>query len=116
MSQKIHCQERPSSDRAADERAEGDGEAPDPAPGAEGDAAPLGRDGRVRIVSVSGVTIAPPTPWIARAATSTPDRGRERGRGRGGREDCESDDEHSAPPEAVAERGAGEQEDREWRV
>ena len=61
----------PCDDRAADERAERDREAADPAPGAEREAAPLGRHGRARIVSVSGSTIAPPRPWTARATIST---------------------------------------------
>ena len=43
FSQKIHCHESPVDDRAADERAERDREAADPAPGAEREPAPLRR-------------------------------------------------------------------------
>ena len=59
-------------DRAADERADRHGEAADPTPGPEHEAAPLLRAlPALRIVSVSGVTIAPPRPCSARAAIST---------------------------------------------
>ena len=59
---------------------------------------------------MSGVTIAAPAPWMARAAISAPVLGRERGGGGGGGEDAEADDEHAPAAEAVAERGAGEQQ------
>ena len=70
FSQKIHCQEMPSTT------------AP-PTSGPIATASPLippqaprtsprrsGETAALRIVSVSGVTIAPPTPWTARAAIS----------------------------------------------
>ena len=63
-------------------------------------------------VSVSGVTIAPPAPWRARAAISAPVRRRERGERGGHGEDAEADDEHAPAAEAVAERGARHQQHR----
>ena len=60
----------PFDDGSADERAHRDGEARDARPGAEREPAPLRATAALRIVSVSGVTIAPPTPWKARAAIS----------------------------------------------
>ena len=63
-------------------------------------------------VSVSGVTMAAPTPWTARAAISAPVVGARAAAGGGDREDGEADEEHAAAAEAVAERGAGEQQDR----
>ena len=64
-------------------------------------------------VSVSGATIAPPRPWIARAAISASVEGASAASGRGGREDPDPDQEHAPAAEAVAERRAGEQEDGE---
>ena len=67
LSQKIHCHERPCDDRAAHDRAEGDRETADAAPGAEREPALLRGTAALRIVSVSGITIAPPRPCTARA-------------------------------------------------
>ena len=60
-----------ADDSAADERADRDREAADAAPDAEREPAPGGAEQPAeRIVSVSGATIAPPTPWTARAMSS----------------------------------------------
>ena len=102
-------------DGAADERAERDGEAADPAPDAERDAAPRRRDGaRTGSSASAAVTIAPPTP-CTRA-------GRDRARSIDGASAASAEPtvkiarpmhEHPAAAEAVAERGAGEQQHRE---
>ena len=64
-------------------------------------------------VSVSGIMIAAPTPWTARAAISAVDAGRQ-GRGGGGAgEDDEADEEEPAAAEPVAERRTEHQEDCE---
>ena len=72
LSQKIHCQERPSTTAPpttgprATARPLTPPQMPSARPRRAGDTAPD------RIVSVSGVTIAPPTPCRARAAISQP--------------------------------------------
>ncbi len=63
-----------------------------------------------RIVSVSGVTIAPPTPCRARAAIRAPMLGATAAKAEPSGEDGEADDEHALAAEAVAERGAGQQQ------
>ena len=101
-------------DRPADERPDRDREAGDAAPRAERDAR-VARGGTAadRIVRLSGVMIAPPTPWMARATISVRDVRRERGDRRAAGEDREADDEQALPAEPVAERGAGQEQDRE---
>ena len=115
FSQKIHCHEIPLDDGAADERAERDGEAADPAPGAEREPALLGRERAAeRIVSVSGITIAPPSPCTARAAIERLQRSARAQPPRRRAVKMPSPiDEHPAATEAVAERGAGQQQDGE---
>ena len=66
-----------------------------------------------RIVRLSGATIAAPRPWMPRAAISAPVLGASAAAADAAREDAEADDEHPPAAEAVAERRAGEQEDRE---
>ena len=64
-----------------------------------------------RIVSVSGITIAPPSPCSGAGDVEHLDARREHGReGRGEREDPDPDREHAAAAEAVAERSAGEEQ------
>ena len=63
-----------------------------------------------RIVSVSGVTIAAPRPWMRAGDDQHLGAGRERGDHGGDGEDRQADDEQQLAPEAVAERGAREQE------
>ena len=59
---------------------------------------------------MSGVTIAAPTPWMARAAIRRSALGRQRGARRGEGEERDPGDEHAPAAEAVAERGAGQQQ------
>ena len=103
-----------ADDRAADERAERDREAADAAPDAEREPAPLRpAPPAERIVSVSGVTIAPPTP-CTRARDVERVRGRrERGDRRRAGEEQQAEHEHAPAAEAVAERGAREEQHRE---
>ena len=97
-------------DGAADERAEGDREAADPAPRAEREAAPLGRDrGREDRQRERHHDRAAEALHGA-GDVERADRRRERGRGGGDGEDREADREHPPAAEAVAERGAGEQQ------
>ena len=63
LSQKIHCQEMPSTTAPPTSGPEGDGEAGDAAPRRRARArASRGGTAALRIVSVSGITIAPPSP------------------------------------------------------
>src|SRR5215208_1443378 len=95
LSQKIHCQEMPSttapptSGPAATARPATPDQAPSATPRRSRGTASL------RIVRLSGVTMAPPIPCTARAAISQSALGA-----------------RAAAAEAVAERGAGEQEHR----
>ena len=66
-----------------------------------------------RIVRVSGVTIAPPTPWMARARIEAIRRRRQGGQSRTADEDPHPDQEDALPTEPVAESGAGDEQDRE---
>ena len=103
----------PLDDGAADERADRDAEAADPAPDPERRAAPLGRerlgdqgqgergDDR-RAESLQGSR-----------RDQRVDRGRQRRQGRGAGEDPDADPEHPLAAEPVAERGAGDQQHRE---
>ena len=100
----------PVDDRAADDRADRDREAGDAAPRAEDRAALLGRRVAARIVSVSGVTIAAPRPWMRARDDQHLDAGRERGDHGGDREDRHADHEEELAPEAVAERRTGQQQ------
>ena len=101
-------------DRAADQRAERDGEAADPAPGAEREAAALGRHGRGE--DRQGQR------QHDRAAEALDRAGRDQLVRRAGASAAiaeapvkigEPDHEQTAPAEAVAERGAGEEQHRE---
>ena len=67
----------------------------------------------LRIVSVSGITIAPPSPCTARAMFSTSTDGARRRGDRAEREDADADREDAPATEAVAERGSGEEQHRE---
>ena len=100
-------------DRATDERPDGDGQTGDAAPGAERDRATLGRDrggqdgqGQRRD---DGATDA------LDGAGEDQDVGRRRQRGerRAADEDGHPDEEHPLATEPVAERGAGDEQDRE---
>ena len=64
-------------------------------------------------VSVSGVTIAPPTPCTARATMSASMLGASAAATEPSVKIARPIDEHPPPPEPVAERGAGEQQHRE---
>ena len=64
-------------------------------------------------VSVSGATIAPPRPWIARAAISASVEGASAAAAEAPVKIADPDQEHPPAAEAVAERRAGEQEDGE---
>ncbi len=103
----------PFGDRAAHERPDGDGEAADAAPRAQRDGASLRRDGsredRQGERQDDGAAEALDGPGDDERVRCRA----ERGGGRAGREDGEADDEHPAPPEAVAERGAGQEQDGE---
>ena len=99
-------------DSAADERADRDREAADPAPRAQGEPTLLGghrrREERQRQRSDDRAADA-----LGRArGDERVDRRGERGGGRGRREDPEPDHEHAPPAEAVAERGAGQEKHR----
>ncbi len=63
-----------------------------------------------RIVSVSGITIAPPRPCTARAALSASIDGASAAAPEASGEDAEAEREDAPPPEAVAEGRAGEQQ------
>ena len=67
----------------------------------------------LRIVSVSGMTIAPPIPWIGAGGDQGVHARRERGRGGRSGEEREAEGEDAPAPEAVTERRAGEQQDGE---
>jgi len=110
LSQKIQCHEIPVDHGAADDRAERDAEPGDPRPDAQRQPSLGGGKASDSIVSVSGVTIAAPAPWKARAATSARCRRRQRGRRRGDREQCQPAEEHPPATEAIAERRAGQQQ------
>ena len=62
---------------------------------------------------MSGVTIAPPTPCSARAAISTSIDGESAAAADASVKIAEADDEQALAAEAVAERGAREQQHRE---
>ena len=114
LSRKIQCQLSALGDGATHERADRDREPGDAAPRAEREGPSLRRDTAAdRIVRLSGVTIAPPMPWIGPSEDQDLAVRREGRRERAAGEHDEADDEHAATAEAVAERGAGEQQDRE---
>ena len=113
LSQKIQCQSRPS---AMAPPTSGPMAIARPAMPPQAPSATARRSGGTaadRIVSVSGVTIAPPTPWMARARIRTFGRRRQRGERRTADEDRHPDQEHPLATEPVAERGAGDEQDRE---
>ena len=113
LSQKIHCQERPSTTAP-----------PTTGPSATArPAVPLqmprarprraGGTAAERIVRVSGVTTAPPTPCRARAAMSASMLGAIAASAEPEREQRKSCEEHPLAPEPVAQRGARQQQHRE---
>src|ERR1700710_1204318 len=97
LSQKIHCHEMPSTTAppTSGPSATARPEMPDQMPSAM----PRRSAGNAAASSVrlSGSTSAAPAPWRARAATSSP----------------QPELEDPAAPEAVPERGAGQQQHRE---
>ena len=103
----------PVDDGAADERAGRDCETGDSRPGAERHAALLrgerGGEERQRQRHDDGAA----DPLDGARCDQRPHRGRQRRRRGGGGEQDEPDDEHAAAAEAVAECGAGEEEDGE---
>ena len=113
LSQKIHCHEIALDDRAADERPERDREAADPAPGAEREPALLGRDRGAEQRQRQRHHERAAEPLHRAGDVERVDGRRERGRDRPEREDGEPRREDAPPPEAVAERGAGQEEDGE---
>ena len=66
-----------------------------------------------RIVSVSGITIAPPSPCTARAMLSTSTFGASAAATEASVKIDDADREHAPAPEAVTERGAREEQDGE---
>ena len=66
-----------------------------------------------RIVSVNGITIAPPRPWAARATSSAKIDGASRPPRTRQREDRDADRQQPPTPEAVAQRRPGQQQHRE---
>ena len=113
LSQKIQCQFTPSAMAPPTSGPMRDREAGDAAPRAEGDRATLrrhrAREDRQAQRRDEGAADA-----LDRAGDDQDvARRRERRGGRPGGEDEQADDEHAAAAEAVAERGAGEQQDRE---
>ena len=113
LSQKIQCQSRPS---AMAPPTSGPMAMARPAMPPHAPSATARRSGGIaadRIVRVSGVTIAPPTPWMARARIRISVDGDERGERRTADEDGHADQEHALATEPVAERGAGDEQDRE---
>ena len=111
FSQKIQCHEMPDDDGAADERAERDGEAADPAPRAERDAAALGRDRRREDRQRERHhDRAAEALHRARRRSSASIDGASAAAAEASGEDAEADREQPPPPEAVAERGAREQQ------
>ena len=113
LSQKIQCQETPLT--IAPPTSGPSAIASPPMPPQIPSASPRRSRGTPaeRIVSVSGVTIAPPTPCTARATSSAFGGGRERGGGRGAGEEEQAEREQPAAAEAVAERRPGEEQHRE---
>ena len=113
FSQKIHCHAIPSTTAPPTSGPGGDGEAGDPRPGAERDAALLGgergREDRQRQRRHDRAADSLDGPRRDQRLH----RRRQRRRGGCGREQAEPDDEHPPAPEAVTERGAGEEEDGE---
>jgi hypothetical protein len=113
LSQKIHCHAMPSvtapptSGPSAIATPAMPPQAPSARPRFSAGTASL------RIVSVSGVTIAPPDALERAGGDQQFDRRGERRRGGSECEHAEADGEHPAAAEAVAERGAGEQQYRE---
>ena len=109
--QKIQCQEMPctTAPPTSGPIATAAPEMPDQTPSA----IPRRSAGKASAssVSVSGVTSAAPAPWTARASDEQVGGGRERGPGGGGGEERETGQEHAPASEAVAERGAGQQQD-----
>ena len=110
LSQKIHCQEIPST--TAPPTSGPKAIARPPIPPQAPSARPRFSAGTaaLRSVRVSGITIAPPSPWAARARLSASDGRSERRGDRAEREDREPDREHPPAPEPVAQRGTRQQQ------
>ena len=113
LSQKIHCQERPET--TAPPTSGPSATARPPIPPQAPSASPRFSAGTAaeRIVSVSGSDDRAADALERAGGDERVDRRRERGRRRGDREDPEPDREHPPAAEAVAERGAGQEEHRE---
>ena len=110
--QKIQCQEMPCDHRAADQRADRDGDPLTARPHADRGAAALGGEGLGEQRERERGDHRGAGSLHRACATSSPVVGRER-RGRRGRgEQRQPDREHPPAPEAVSERRAGEQQHR----
>ena len=113
LSQKIQCQDTPS---AMAPPTSGPMAIARPAMPPHAPRATARRSGGTaadRIVRLSGVTKAPPTPWMARARMRMSLVGASAAAAEPAVKIDEADDEHAPTTEPVAERGAGEQQDRE---
>ena len=97
-------------DGATDDRAEGDGEAADGAPGTERDTAPLGGDGGTQDGEREGHDDRRAEALERPRRDQRFDAVREGGTRGGEREDREADREEPAAAEAVTERGTGQQQ------
>ena len=103
----------PFDDGAADQRAERDARPPMPPHAPSASPRRSGGTAAERIVSVRGVTIAPPSPCTARASDQRLDRRRERS-GRGGdREDPEPMTKIRRRPKRSPSAAPGEEQHRE---
>ncbi len=113
FSQKIQCQSRPSAmaPPTSGPIAMARPAMPPQAPRAR--ARRSGGTAADRMVSVRGVTKAPPTPWIARARIRTSDDGASAASVEPTVKMAMPDEEDPLPPEPVAERRAGQQQDGE---
>ena len=113
LSQKIQCHEMPSTTAPP---TSGPSATPRPlTPAQMPSASPRFWRGNASLssVSVSGRTIAAPRPCRARAAMSASMLGASAAAALASVKSAEADDEHPLAAEAVAERGAGEQQDGE---
>ena len=110
LSQNTHCHEIPST--TAPPTTGPNAIASPPTPPQIPSASPRRFAGTAALnsVSVSGVTIAPPMPWIARARFSASIEGASAANAEPRVKIDKPDDEHASPAEAVSERGPGEQE------
>ncbi len=95
-------------DRAADQRATGDGQPGHAAPDADHGAAPLGREGRGQQGQAEGHDDGGADALDGAAGDQRPDVRGQRAGGRGHREHGQAQQVHAAPPDQVAERGGGD--------